>query len=52
MLTTLQSIEAGLGREVRVYRPLGWCSRDGQVVPVQGASPDVLVRRVAVRALS
>ena len=52
MLTTLQSIEAGLGREVRVYRSLGWCSRDGQVVPVQGASPDVLVRRVAVRALS
>lgn len=50
ILPTLKAIESGLGREVRVYRRLGWCSRAGQVVPVQGASPDILIRGVAVRA--
>jgi predicted Zn-dependent protease len=52
ILAALKSIEAGLGRDVRVYRALGWCARDGQVVPVQGAAPDVLLRRLAVHALS
>jgi predicted Zn-dependent protease len=52
ILTALKAIEAGLGREVRVHRPLGWCSRAGQVVPVQGAAPDVLFRRMPVRSVS
>ena len=51
LLTALKSVEAGLGRDVRVYRALGWCARDGQVVPVGGAAPDVLVRQAAVRSL-
>jgi TldD protein len=49
VLTALKGIEGGLGREVRAFRPLGWCARYGQVVPVQGAAPDVLIRKLAVR---
>jgi TldD protein len=51
ILPALKSIEAGLGREVRVYRALGFCARGGQVVPTQGAAPDVLVRRLSVRSV-
>jgi predicted Zn-dependent protease len=50
ILGTLKGIEAGLGREVRVYRALGWCSRAGPIVPVQGAAPDILIRGMDVRA--
>ena len=49
ILSTLKAIEPGVGREVRPYRRLGWCSRSGQLVPVQGAAPDILVRGVAIR---
>jgi TldD protein len=49
LLTTLQAIEPALGREVRACRSLGWCARAGQVVPVGGASPDLLIRRLGVR---
>jgi predicted Zn-dependent protease len=52
ILSALKGIEAGLGREVRPYRSLGWCAHGGQVVPVQGEAPDLLVRRLAVRSLS
>lgn len=52
ILTTLKSIDSGLGREVRPYRALGWCARGGQVVPVQGAAPDVLIRNLTVRSSS
>ena len=50
ILTTLRSVEAVLGREVRPCRSFGWCSRRGQVVPVQGAAPEVLLRKVAFRS--
>lgn len=50
ILPVLKSIESGLGREVRVNRSLGWCSRGGHVVPIQGAAPDVLLRRVSLRS--
>jgi predicted Zn-dependent protease len=50
ILPSLKAIEAGLGRDVRVHRALGWCSRAGQVIPVQGAAPDVLFRRMSVRS--
>ena len=49
LLPTLGAIEPVLGREVHAYRGLGWCARGGQVVPVGGAAPDVLIRRLAVR---
>lgn len=49
ILSTLSAVEPVIGREVRPCRSLGWCSRAGQVVPVQGAAPDVLVRRLSVR---
>jgi predicted Zn-dependent protease len=52
ILTALASIEAGLGRDVRPCRGLGWCARDGVVVPVGGASPDLLLRRLRVRSLA
>jgi TldD protein len=52
ILSVLKAIEGGLGREVHIYRSLGFCARAGQVVPVQGAAPDVLVRRIAVRSLT
>jgi predicted Zn-dependent protease len=52
ILTALKSVEAGLGREVRIYRALGWCAREGQVVPVGGCAPDVLLRALGVRSLS
>ncbi len=52
ILPALKSIEAVLGREVSVYRPLGFCARAGQVVPVQGAAPDLLVRGFSVRSLA
>ncbi|HXM78436.1 MAG TPA: metallopeptidase TldD-related protein [Thermoanaerobaculia bacterium] len=50
ILPTLKAIEPGLGRDVHAYRAFGWCSRGGQVIPVQGAAPDVLLRGVAVRS--
>ena len=50
ILPSLKAIETGLGREVHAYRALGWCARSGQVVPVQGEAPDVLIRGLAVRA--
>jgi predicted Zn-dependent protease len=50
ILPALKSIEAGLGREARPYRALGFCARAGQVVPVQGVAPDVLVRSLSVRS--
>jgi len=49
-LEALQGVEAVLGREARPCRSLAWCSRDGQVVPVQGESPDVLIRGLSVRS--
>jgi hypothetical protein len=50
ILPALAGVEPVLGREVRACRSLGWCARSGQVVPVGGAAPDVLIRRLAVRA--
>jgi TldD protein len=50
VLAALKHIEGGLGRDVQPYRPLGWCARRGQIVPVGGAAPAILVRRLAVRA--
>lgn len=50
ILSTLKAIDAGLGREVRPYRALGWCSRAGQLVPVQGAAPEILIRGVSIRS--
>ena len=47
--TSLSAIEPVFGREQRVHRSFGWCARDGHVVPVGGAAPDVLLRRLAVR---
>lgn len=52
VLSALKRVEGGLGREVRPYRALGWCARYGQVVPVQGAAPDVLIRQLAIRPSS
>jgi predicted Zn-dependent protease len=52
ILPVLRSIDPGIGREVRAYRALAWCARGGQVVPVQGAAPDVLVRGFSVRPVS
>lgn len=49
ILAALSAVEPVIGREVHVSRSLGWCSRAGQVVPVQGEAPDVIVRRLAVR---
>ena len=49
LLPTLEAIEPAIGREVRAYRGLGWCARSGQVVPVGGAAPDLLIRRLGVR---
>jgi predicted Zn-dependent protease len=52
ILPALAAIEAGVGREVRPCRGLGWCARDGVVVPVGGAAPDLLLRRLRVRSLA
>jgi len=49
ILSALESIEPVLGREVHVCRNFGWCARAGQVVPVQGAAPDVLIRGLMLR---
>jgi predicted Zn-dependent protease len=49
LVDTLRRIEVA-SRRVRICRALGWCAREGQVVPVQGESPDVLIRRTAVEA--
>jgi predicted Zn-dependent protease len=50
LVETLRRIEPVLSRRVRVCRSLGWCARAGQVVPVQGAAPDVLIRGLAIEA--
>ena len=49
ILNALKHVEPVLGREARACRSLGWCARDGQVVPVQGEAPDVLIRGLAIR---
>ena len=49
-IPALRGVESGMGRDVRVCRSLGWCARAGQVVPVQGAAPDVLIRKLLVRS--
>jgi predicted Zn-dependent protease len=49
MLAALRRIEPVLGREAHVCRTLGWCARDGLVLPVQGEAPDLLVRKLSVR---
>lgn len=50
ILAALKGVESGPGRDVRPYRQLGWCARRGQVIPVGGAAPTVLVRLLSVRA--
>jgi TldD protein len=50
MIETLHHIEPAFSRQVRACRALGWCARAGQVVPVGGASPDVLIRGAAIKA--
>jgi len=52
ILPALGGVETGLGRETHAYRALGWCARAGQVVAVQGAAPDVLIRGLQVRGLA
>jgi predicted Zn-dependent protease len=52
ILPALASVEAGIGREVRSCRSFGWCARDGILLPVGGAAPDLVVRRLRVRALT
>jgi predicted Zn-dependent protease len=49
ILPVLRSIDPGIGREVRTCRTLAWCAGGGQVVPVQGAAPDMLVRKFFLR---
>jgi predicted Zn-dependent protease len=49
ILSVLKQIEGGLGRETRSCLSLGWCARDGQVIPVGGEAPAVLVRRLSLR---
>ena len=49
MRAALRGIEPVLGREVHACRTLGWCARDGRVLPVQGEAPDVLVRGLSMR---
>jgi predicted Zn-dependent protease len=50
-LDALKGVEAVVGREARACRSLGWCAREGQVVPVQGEAPDILIRGLSVRPL-
>jgi len=49
LLPALGAVEPAFGRDARACRSFGWCARGGQVVPVGGAAPDVLVRRLHVR---
>jgi len=49
ILSALSAVEPVIGRDVHVRRSLGWCSRGGQIVAVQGEAPDVIVRRLSVR---
>lgn len=49
LLPALGAVEPVFGREAHACRHFGWCARDGQVLPVGGEAPDVLVRRLLVR---
>ena len=44
ILAALKGVESGSAAKAHAYRPLAWCARGGQVVAVQGAAPDVLIR--------
>ncbi len=50
LLQALRGIEPALGRDVRICHSLGWCARDGQIVPAGGEAPEVLIRGLAARA--
>jgi predicted Zn-dependent protease len=49
ILPVLAGIEPAMGRDARPCRSFGWCSRGGEVVPVSGEAPDVLLRGLTVR---
>ena len=49
ILAALSAVEPVIGRDVHVCRSVGWCSRAGQIVAIQGEAPDVIVRRLSVR---
>ena len=49
VLPALAGVEPVLGRDARACRSFGWCARSGEVVPVGGSAPDVLLRRLTVR---
>jgi TldD protein len=51
ILPALKGIEPVVGRETHACRTMGWCARDGQILPVQGSAPELLLRGLSVRPL-
>jgi TldD protein len=49
VLGALAAIDPILGAHAHPCRALGWCGREGQVVPVGGEAPALIVRRLRVR---
>jgi predicted Zn-dependent protease len=49
ILEALSGLDSLLGARPHPCRALGWCSRDGSVLPVGGEAPAVIVRRLQVR---
>jgi predicted Zn-dependent protease len=46
ILEALGAIDPLLGSHARPCRELGWCARDGRILPVGGEAPTLIVRRL------
>jgi predicted Zn-dependent protease len=51
ILESLSSIDESVGNRVSRCRELGWCSRDGKVVPAGGEAPAVLLKQARISPL-
>lgn len=50
ILEALAAVDPLLGGQAIACRQLGWCCRDGKILPVGGEAPGLIVRRLHVRS--
>jgi TldD protein len=51
VLEALSAIDPLVGSRPKACRELGWCARDGRVLPVGGEAPALIVRRLRIAPL-
>ena len=51
ILESLAALDESVGNRIAPCRELGWCSRDGKVVPAGGEAPAVLLKQIRISPL-